>query len=183
MAVSPTYKGRLDFDKVEAINKREVGTRKQMELIHSDHEGVSLTSYTVIESLHEMLFFEFTEVIKQGLRAKKCRLCGRYFILPNRHDADYCGRSYKNKRTCKQSGAKIAYDERTANDQYLKKYQQIYKRYYARCYDGNRPFENYPDSKFYNLSFREWSKIANELRRKYLAGEVSGNAFIDGIEG
>ena len=96
LAVSPTYKGKLDFDRVRYINKKEVDTKELLRLIHSDHEGVSLASYTIIETLHEMLFFEFTEMLKQGLQAKKCRLCDRYFILQSKHETEYCAEYYKS---------------------------------------------------------------------------------------
>ena len=180
LAVSPTYKGKLDFDKVRYINKKEADTKELLRLIHTDHEGVSLASYTIIESLHEMLFFEFTEMLKQGLQVKKCRLCKRYFILQSRHETEFCDRIYKSRRTCKQFGAKKTYNERVAADPVLQEYQRIYKRYFAR---GGRPFDNSPDSKFYGLRFTEWSKIANGLRQKYLAGEITGEALIAGVTG
>ena len=185
LAISPTYKGNLDFDKVETINRKdETDTKKLLKLIHSDYKsGVSLARYTIIENLHEMLYFEFTEMLKQGLQVKKCKLCGRYFILRNKHETDYCGRIYRGKRTCKKVGAKQSYNERVAADPVLQKYQQIYKRYFARTADGVKPFEKYPESKFYNLSFSEWSKIAKDMRRRYLNGEITEGELIEGIEG
>jgi hypothetical protein len=180
LAVSPTYKGKLDFDKIRTINKKEADTKELLRLIHTDHEGVSLASYTIIESLHEMLFFEFTEMLKQGLRVKKCRLCNRYFILQSKHETEYCDRIYRGKRTCKQFGAKKVYNERVAADPVLQEYQRIYKRYFAR---GGMPFENYPDSRFYNISFGKWSKAANELRQRYCNGEITGDALIDSVQG
>ena len=180
LAVSPTYKGKLDFDKVRYINKKEADTKELLRLIHTDHEGVSLASYTIIENLHEMLFFEFTEMLKQGLHVKKCGLCGRYFILQSKHETEFCDRIYRGKRTCKQFGAKKTFNERVAADPVLQEYQRIYKRYFAR---GSMPFENHPNSKFYGLSRKEWSKIANELRQKYCAGEITGEALIDDVQG
>ena len=180
LAVSPTYKGKLDFDKVEYINKKEVGTKELLRLIHTDHAGVSLASYTLIESLHEMLFFEFTEMAKQGLRVKKCGLCERYFILQSKHEAEYCDRIYRNNRSCKQFGSKKAFNERVAADPVLKEYQRIYKRYFAR---GDRPFDKYPDSKFYNISFDKWAKIATELRKQYRNGEIDGDTLIEKMQG
>ena len=62
----------------------------------------------------------------------------------------------------------------------LQEYQRINKRYFAR---GSRPFENYSNSKFYNIRFVEWSKIANELRQQYCNGEITGDTLIDGMQG
>ena len=180
LAVSPTYKGKLDFDKIKYINKKEADTKELLRLIHTDHEGVSIASYTIIENLHEMLFFEFTEMLKQGLRVKKCGLCNRYFILQSKHETEFCDRIYRGKRTCKQFGAKKVFNERVAADPVLQEYQRIYKRYFAR---GYKPFEKHPDSRFYNIRFVEWSKIANELRQRYCNGEITGDALIDGVQG
>ena len=183
MAVSPTHKGKLDFDKVHHINKKETDTKELLRLIHTDHEGVSLASYTIIQSLHEMLFFEFAEMLKQGLQVKKCGLCNRYFILQSKHETEFCDRIYRGKRTCKQVGAKKAFNERVAADPVLQEYQRIYKRYFARCANGNKPFEKYPGSKFYNISFSDWSKIANELRQQYCNGKIDGDVLIGGVQG
>ena len=183
LAVSPTYKGKLDFEKVRCINKKEVDTKELLRLIHTDHKGVSLASYTIIENLREMLFFELTEMVKQDLRVKKCRLCNRYFILQNKHETEFCDRLYRGKRTCKQFGTKKSFNERVAADPVLREYQRIYKRYFARCAYGDKPFEKYPDSKFYNISFAEWSKLAAELRQKYRNGEITGDTLIEGVQG
>ena len=183
LAVSPTHKGKLDFDKVRHINKKEADTKELLRLIHTDHEGVSLASYTIIQSLHEMLFFEFAEMLKQGLQVKKCGLCNRYFILQSKHETEFCDRIYRGNRTCKQVGAKKSFNERVAADPVLQEYQRIYKRYFARCANSNKPFEKYPGSKFYNINFSEWSKIANELRQQYCNGEIEGKALIDGVQG
>jgi hypothetical protein len=183
LAVTPTHKGKLDFDKVESINKKEVDTKELLRLIHTDHEGVSLASYTIIENLQEMLYFEFTEMLKQGLQVKKCKLCNDYFILRNKHETDFCDRIFKGKRTCKQVGSKKVYEKRVAGDPVLKEYQRIYKRYAARCANGDKPFEKFPKSKFYNISLTEWRQLAVELRQKYCNGEISGAALIDGVRG
>lgn len=184
LTIYPTYKGNIDFMKVETINERELNTKDMLKLIHSDYDGgVSLARYTIIESLHEMLYFEFSEMLKQGLYVKKCKLCSRYFILQTKHETDYCDRISKGKRTCKQVGAKKSYNERVAADPVLQKYQRVYKRYFARTANGGNPFEKYPDSKFYNISFSEWSKIAYELRCQYLNGEITEAELLNGIQG
>lgn len=185
-AVTPTYKGKLDFDKVKYLNKKEVDMKRAskqirdlLTLIHTDSKGVSLASYTVIENLHEMLYFEFTEMLKRGVQVKKCKLCQRYYILQNKHETDFCDRIYKGRQTCKQFGSKQAYNKRVAADPVLIEEQRIYKKIYAR---GDRPFEKLPNSKFYNISFTQWSKIVSDLKKKYLSGEITGEELLDGIK-
>ena len=136
-------------------------------------------SCTYIESLEEMLYFEFIEMLKQGLNVKKCKLCGRYFILSNQHETYFCDRIYSGKRTCKQVGTKRDYDAKVESDSVLQEYQRIYKRYYSR---GEMPFEKNPNGKFYGMSFKEWSAIASGVRRLYDGGEITGEELIGEIK-
>lgn len=64
-------------------------------------EGVTLMPYYLIEYLDETLFFEFTEMLKNGQYVKRCKLCGRYFVLADKRKRDFCDRPYKDRRTCK----------------------------------------------------------------------------------
>ncbi|WP_349945186.1 DUF6076 domain-containing protein [Lacrimispora sp. BS-2] len=45
------------------------------------------------------------ELVSRRLRVKRCKLCNRYFVLKNKHHAEYCSRKTENGRTCKQAGA------------------------------------------------------------------------------
>ncbi|WP_333648683.1 DUF6076 domain-containing protein [Lacrimispora sp.] len=61
--------------------------------------------YFAIQSLEEMLYLELMEMIKRGIRVKRCVLCDRYFVLVDKRKGDYCDRPYKGQRTCRQVGA------------------------------------------------------------------------------
>ena len=117
--------------------------------------------------------------MKQGLHVKKCKFCGRYFVLTNKHDADFCDRIYRGNRTCKAVGAKKAYNERVQSDPVLQEYQRIYKRYFAR---EENPFRENLGSKFYGLTFLEWAKIAKEARKEYKDGIISGEDMLERIK-
>ena len=177
--IAPSYKGVLDFAIVEGINKKAMTeTREVLKAVQRDNKGVNLVQFTLIETLEEMLYFEFIELLKQGTNVKKCRLCGRYFMLANQHETYFCNRIYSGKRTCRQVGTKRDYNEKVANDAVLQEYQRIYKRYFSR---GEMPFEKNRDSRFCGMSFREWSALARGFRRRYVAGEISGEDLLKGI--
>lgn len=179
--ITPTYKGKLDYEMVKSINKKTItDTKVQLRAIHREQEGVSLASYTLLETLEELLYFEFIELLKQGLQVKKCKLCGRYFVLTNKHNADFCDRVYRGHRTCKQVGAKKNHTETVAADPVLQEYQRVYKRYYAR---GDMPFDGDPDNRFYGMTRREWAKMATDMRKRYLKGEIGGEELIEGMRG
>lgn len=177
--ITPTYKGKLDSEMVKNINKKDItDMRKQLKAIHREQEGVSVASYTLIETLEEYLYFEFIELLKQGLQVKRCKLCGRYFVLTNKHNADFCDRIFKGHLTCKQVGAKKNHTENVAADPVLQVYQRIYKRYFAR---GDMPFDNNPKSRFYGMTRRGWAKMATEMRKRYVKGEINGEELIEGV--
>lgn len=48
--------------------------------------------YYLIEYLDEMLYFEFTEMLKNGQLVKCCKLCNRYFVLTDKRKRDFCDR-------------------------------------------------------------------------------------------
>jgi hypothetical protein len=177
--IVPAYKDKMDFSVVEYINRKEItGTREILKAIQRDDRGVNLVPFTLIETLEEMLYFEFVELLKQGTSVKKCRLCKRYFILSSQHETYFCDRIHSGNRTCKQVGTKRDYNAKIADDSFLREYQRIYKRYFSR---GEMPFKKDADSRFYSMSFREWSAIARKLRRRYVGGEISGEELVSGI--
>jgi hypothetical protein len=90
--------------------------------------SVSLWQYFAIQSLEEMLYLEFMEMVKRGIRIKRCALCDRYFVLADKRRRDYCDRIYKGKRTCKQIGAKQKFNESVEQDSFLQEFQRVYNR-------------------------------------------------------
>ena len=90
--------------------------------------------YYLIEYLDEMLFFEFTEMLKNGRYVKRCKLCGRYFVLADKRKRDFCDRPYKGRRTCKQVGAKLFFEKGIEADAFLQQYLTEYNKVYSRRY-------------------------------------------------
>ncbi len=81
--IAPIAHGQFDTGKlIRFDDPNEVDTRKVLQSIHRDSEhAVSLWQYFAIQSLEEMLYLEFAETIKRGIRIKRCALCDRYFVL------------------------------------------------------------------------------------------------------
>ena len=180
IAVMPTYKDKLDIATVNQINKANItNTREQLKAIHKWHgKGVSLLNYTLIESLNEILYFEFTEMLKQGTQLKICKHCGKYFALKNGHNTDYCSRPYNDgKQTCKQIANKNNYLLKISADPFLLQYERIYNAKYAKMLrDDNK--EKDVDAPIAKKQFIEWSATAQELRKQYVKKEISGDELI-----
>ena len=89
-------------------------------------------SYT-IHSLAQMLEFELSKMIEDGVRFKRCRRCGRYFLLKGNYNTNYCDRIDEGEtRTCQQLAAIENYKRRHEGDEAIALYQKYYKRYAAR---------------------------------------------------
>lgn len=47
----------------------------------------------------DLLYFEFTKLLKRGLQVGKYKLCGQYIVLQSRHETLFCDQIYIEKRT------------------------------------------------------------------------------------
>lgn len=121
----------------------------------------------------DFLYYEFTELLKQGLTVRRCKNCGQYFVLKSHHHTYYCDREQENGRTCKQIGGKREYQNRLAADPILQEYGRIYKLRHAqmeRDEQKERPADTISRAK---KEFLKWSKQAQTMRKSYLSGKIS----------
>jgi hypothetical protein len=132
--VAPIANGRFDTGKlIQFDNPAEVDTKKVLRDIHRDSAySVSLWQYFAIQSLEEMLYLELMEMVKRGIRVKRCALCDQYFVLADKRRRDYCDRIYDGKRTCKQIGAKKKFNQSIEDDTYLQEFPRISNPMYSR---------------------------------------------------
>lgn len=173
---APTKGGKVDFDAVDSV----ADTNKKERLAKTDKlkdKGANLTSYTVLEDFSDFLYYEFTELLKQGLTIRRCKNCGQYFVLKSKHQTYYCDRKQENGRTCKQIGNKKEYQNRIASDPVLQEYERIYKLHHAqmeRDEQKESPTEKISRAK---KEFLKWSRQAQKMRRQYLDGSISTSEF------
>ena len=82
-------------------------------------------------------------MLKNAQFVKRCKLCGRYFVLTDKRKRDFCDRPYKGDRTCKQVGAKLFYDQGMQGNDYLLAFLTEYNKVYSRRYraDNKLPEE------------------------------------------
>lgn len=178
--IAPMANGRFDTRKlIRFDDPGEVDVRKVLQGIHRDSDySVSLWQYFAIQSLEEMLCLEFMEMIKRGIRIKRCALCNRYFVLADKRKRDYCDRPYKGKRTCKQIGAKQKFNQDIKDRPYLQEFQTIYNRMYSRYYRMDAWDSDRTTNKLTEEQFKAWAEIASKARRAYKAGEISGEEML-----
>ena len=94
-----------------------------------------------VNSFYELLFLEVYHMILDKTLIKKCRHCGKYFVVKNLN-IEYCYRLIDpdeeslDTRTCSDVGPKRSYQKKLEEDLPLKFYDRAYKTHYARIKSG-----------------------------------------------
>lgn len=175
-----------EFDKSRVIrysDPEEIDMKKELTNIHRDSQTpINMASYFVIQTLEEMLYLEFMEMLKRGIRIKRCALCDKYFVLADKRKREYCDRIYKGNRTCKQIGAKLKFNKSVEEDIYLQQFQTIYNRMYSRYYRIDAWDSDRETNKISEKEFRHWSSHASQLRLDYKAGKLDGEELVKALE-
>lgn len=84
-------------------------------------------------SIEDMLMFEFWEMLTKSVRLRKCKRCGKYFIMKGNYDTNYCDRVTEGEtRNCQELAAQENYKKKMADNAAIPLYQKYYKRYAAR---------------------------------------------------
>lgn len=84
-------------------------------------------------SIEDMLMFELWEMLTKSVRFRKCKRCGRYFIMKGNYDTNYCDRVAEGEtRNCQELAAQENYKKKMADNAAIPLYQKYYKRYAAR---------------------------------------------------
>lgn len=173
---APTKGEKVDFDAVDSVTD----TNKKEQLAKTDKlrdKGANFTSYTVLEDFSDFLYYEFTELLKQGLTVRRCKNCGQYFVLKSKHQTYYCDRKQETGRSCKQIGNKKEYQNRIASDPALQEYERIYKLHHAQMErDEQKESPTEKISRAKNV-FLKWSKQAQKMRKQYLDGSITASEF------
>lgn len=182
-AIAPVTGGKFDTSKLISFDSPyELDTKKVLQNIHRDSDySVSMWQYFAIQGLEEMLYLEMMEMVKRGIRMKRCGLCDRYFVLADKRKRDYCDRIYKGNRTCKQIGAKQKFNKAVEDDVFLQEFQRIYNRMYSRYYRMDAWDTQRQTNKLNEEDFKAWTEMASKARLTYKQGEISGEDLIKKI--
>ena len=133
------------------------------------------SSYTC-SNLRDMLYLEFTKILEAGLEFRKCRRCGKYFIVKGNYHGAYCDRIADGEhRTCQQLAAQETYLEKLKDNDGrnpLSVYQKYYKRYFARVQAGSLKRDK----------FKQWQYEAVQKRDDCLSGNLTLDAFTEWLE-
>lgn len=85
------------------------------------------------QNINQILELEFTKMLEQNVRFRRCKRCGRYFIMKGNYDTNYCDRvSPGETKNCQELAALENYRAKIADNKAIPAYNKYYKRYAAR---------------------------------------------------
>ncbi len=124
-------------------------------------------------TIHEILNLEFTKMLEAEVKFRKCKRCGKYFIMKGNYDTKYCDRAQDGQtRTCQEIAAQENYKAKTAGNPALPIYSKYYKRYAARV--RSRQIKE-PD-------FKKWKFQALTKRDECSDGKITPEEYITWME-
>jgi len=108
------------------------------------------------DTLEGLLKFEVYGMSQQNTRIKRCKNCGRYFIL-EKGNLEYCDRIAPGEtKPCNEIGKSRTYEARiTGGDSAIALYRKAYKTHFARI----------RTEKMTKDDFQDWKKVASEKRK------------------
>ena len=131
----------------------------------TDADGNSAVErVTEYKTLGDYLYADLFECLLSGLLPKKCKHCGRYFMIRGGYYTEYCENIApgETSKTCREVGARKSFDEKVKNDPVWLAHQRAYKAHYARMMK----------KKMTKPEFLEWSDMALDLRTKAQKGLI-----------
>ncbi len=121
-----------------------------------------------LSRLDEALVLEFEQMLRMNLRMKRCKNCGRYFVLKGNYPTDYCDKIPQGEsKSCQTIAATGKYAQKLNECPPLAIYNKEYKRLHGRMSSGKITHEQ----------FNTWKSKAKLLRDQCAQGLVSEEDF------
>ena len=136
-----------------------------------NYELVDSTQFIEVlypETVYDFIDFHLRLCLQQEMRARRCKNCGRWFIITTKSTAEYCDVTLDERgHTCKQRGAIKRWVRSKSVDPVFLEYRREYKRRFAWIRAGA-----ISDTAFY-----AWSAAARKMKAACEAGEISFEEF------
>ena len=124
-------------------------------------------------SVVEMLELEFTKMLEANLRFRKCKRCGKYFIMKGKYDTNYCDRVAPGQtKNCQELAAIDNYKAKIADNKAIPIYNKYYKRYAARVKVRQNK----------EADFKKWKYQALTMRDDCAEGKISVEEYTQWME-
>lgn len=166
---APIRDGKFDLDYIMGINDLEIDIMEKSDVVYEDSADFKPVYAIQIHSLNEALFYEFSELVKNGYRINRCKMCGKYFLVITARDVEYCKNINESGYSCAKLASIEKYKE-SLNDPFLKEYNKISEKMYQRYYRVKDFWyeEELGGKDMTSEEYYEWSQEAQPLRREYV---------------
>jgi hypothetical protein len=125
-------------------------------------------------TISDILDLELTKMFEANIRFRKCKRCGKYFIMKGNYDTNYCDRSANGEsRTCQELAAQENYKNKIADNKSIPAYSKYYKRYSARV----------KARQIKEADFKKWKYEALTKRDECSDGKITLDEYVDWMEG
>ncbi len=139
-------------------------------------ESVSSSAFTDVlyaDSIFDVLDYYVRECIMEEYPARRCKNCGRWFILTGHNGLEYCSRPLDEKgNTCRDIGAGLLWEKKSRSDKPFMAYRKEYKKRFARIKAG----------RITEAQFHEWGERARAKKQECDAGIITLDEFIEWLE-
>ncbi len=166
----------ISLDKELTEEEKEFGEKIGLTgyslLMHLRHPFFMSVKYN-FRTIPEMLELELTKMLEQNVRFRKCKRCGKYFIMKGNYDTNYCDRIAEGEtRNCQELAAQENYKAKIADDKAIPIYNKYYKRYAARV----------KVRQIKEADFKKWKYQAMSKRDECSNGIITPDEYIEWME-
>jgi hypothetical protein len=128
-----------------------------------------------IGSLSAIRYVSFVEMIKNNNLIRKCKFCGKYFVL-DRLNSYYCLRPakiYENGeiRACRDIGPMSNYNKKLEDESLVQLYRKFYRKMHARQTARKK------EKRIDQTQFETWTRLAKEKLVQAQSGCITEEEF------
>ena len=124
-------------------------------------------------SIYDLIDYHVRECIRQEVRLRRCKNCGRWFAIMGRSTAEYCDRPVDERgRTCKDVGAIALWTKNKKTDTLFNDYRREYKKRFARTKVG----------KYDTATLYAWGEQARAKVEECRAEKITADEFHEWLE-
>lgn len=144
-----------------------------VEELHKQGVKTALAEVLYPETVLDLYCYLKSLYLRNEVRFKPCKHCGRYFVLTGNGSTEYCNRPIiGSTKTCRQIGAVRIYQSKQLENPAVKAFTKSYKTHNARVRYGTLSHEG----------FASWSKEARVMRDKCVSGEIPLDELQDWLD-
>lgn len=174
--ISPTFtllnEPKSAYYSVNLFSSYPGETEKQIyEFLSKKKNEVTELALILPYDISAILYKSICSILKEEVYLKVCKNCNKYFIATN-NSLNYCSNLAPNdtKKTCKEIGRRVSFQNSKNNDPILSLYYQVYSR-------KSMMKSRNPDIEQYANSFNKFKELGKKKLNKYKNGEISSEDF------